>query len=204
MTFRRVLVLSFVLQLALVLACSQSPTAPATDSSLQRSAAAIPPGPSGAGPTALAGGRLDVLVNMLDACDPDSFNAVLGPGTCIRSGGVTFNQFIAQLTQLTFVPSWRFAPQNSSLRVGQTLVAENKGGEVHTFTAVNAFGGGIVPVLNELAQTPTIAPECDALELDDFVPPGTAYREKVGQAGTLKAQCCIHPWMRFEARVSNK
>ena len=203
MMFRRVLFLSLVLQLAVVLACSDSPTAPAPASSLQ-SSAAIPPGLSETPQTAVAGGRLDVHVNMLDACDPDSFNAILGPGTCVRSGGVTFDHFIAELTRLTFAAPWRFAPQNSTVRVGQTFVAENKGGEEHTFTEVAAFGGGIVPDLNRLAQTPTMAPECGALEDDDFVPPGSAYREEINQAGTLKFQCCIHPWMRLEARVSSK
>src|SRR5829696_3338755 len=55
--------------------------------------------PSGA-PTAAvsaAGGGIR-LVTMLDACDPTSFNAVIGPGTCVRNGGVTFQQFINELT----------------------------------------------------------------------------------------------------------
>jgi hypothetical protein len=38
-----------------------------------------------------------------------------------------------------------------------------------------------------------------ALEGDDFVPPGGTYRETVDGSGTLKFQCCIHPWMRLEA-----
>ena len=38
---------------------------------------------------------------MHDACDPDTFNAPpREPGTCVRAGGVTFPQFIAELTRL--------------------------------------------------------------------------------------------------------
>ena len=29
-------------------------------------------------------------VNILDNCDGPSFNAALGPGTCVRNGGLTF------------------------------------------------------------------------------------------------------------------
>jgi hypothetical protein len=50
------------------------------------------------------------------------------------------------------------------------LVAVNKGGETHTFTRVAEYGGGIVPFLNDLAQTPIVAPECSAETT--FVPPG--------------------------------
>lgn len=191
----------FVFVSALVAACTGSPTSPAATAGPATAGSAAQP--SGFR-TALASGREDVLVNMLDACDPASFNAVIGPGTCIRAGGVTFEHFIEELTRLAFAAPWRFSPQNSIVRVGQMLVAENRGGEVHTFTEVDEFGGGIVPVLNQLAHTPDVAPECTALEPDDFVAPGAAYREPVEHAGTLRFQCCIHPWMRLEARASSR
>ena len=200
MVLRRLVVFSIILPLAIVVACSKSPVEPASVPSASSPAGNVPNTPAGA-QTAVAGGRQDVLVNMLDACDPDTFNAVIGPGTCVRSGGMKFDQFIAQLTRLAFAAPWRFAPQNSNVRVGQTFVAENRGGETHTFTEVEEFGGGIVPSLNQLAHTPTIAPACAALEGDDFVAPGGSYRETVDHAGTLKFQCCIHPWMRMEATV---
>ncbi len=175
-----------------------APKSPAVSSAVSAAPSA------GGGPsihTAFANGRDDVRVNMLDACDPDTFNAVIGPGTCIRNGGVTFDQFIAELTRLAFSAPWRFAAQNANVRIGQTFAAVNLGGEEHTFTEVAAFGGGIVPVLNTLAQTPVVAPECTTLDADDFVAPGDTYRETVDHGGSLKFQCCIHPWMRLEATV---
>ena len=142
----------------------------------------------------------DVVVNMMDACDGDSFNAVFGVGTCLRAGGVKFDQFIAGLTRLGSIGPWHFTGAKT-VQVGQDFVATNMGGEVHTFTEVAEFGGGLVPLLNQLAHVPDVAPECraDALEPDDFVPPGGTYREPVSHSGDLKFQCCIHPWMRLEA-----
>jgi plastocyanin len=96
--------------------------------------------------------------------------------------------------------SWS-RPSIANVQVGQTFVAINRGGEVHTFTEVAEFGGGIVPVLNDLAHVPNVAPECNpnVLEPDDFVPSGGTYRETIEHTGHLKFQCCIHPWMRMEA-----
>src|SRR5215211_1507490 len=87
----------------------------------------------------------NVIINMLDSCDPGTFNAAIGPGTCVRDGGVKFDDFIAQLTRLGFVGSWHFSRPVANARVGQTLLVTNRGGEVHTFTEVEEFGGGIVP-----------------------------------------------------------
>jgi hypothetical protein len=85
------------------------------------------------------------------------------------------------------------------------FVAMNRGGEVHTFTEVETFGGGIVPPLNDLSHNPVVARECAALEPDDFVAPGGSYREEpLEHAGTAKFQCCIHPWMRLEVKVAAK
>jgi hypothetical protein len=148
--------------------------------------------------SALAATSLPVRrVSMMDACDPTSFNAAIAPGTCVsRRGGVTFTQFIAQLTRNEQAGAWHNAPPNMTARPGQTLLAVNRGGEVHTFTQVAAFGGGVVGLLNQLSGNPNIAPECTRLDADDFVPPGGTYEEEVGSAATQLFQCCIHPWMR--------
>jgi plastocyanin len=117
---------------------------------------------------------------------------------------MTFQLFIDALTRNGFVGAWNFSPNTTNVRVGQTFVAVNRGGEVHTFTEVEQFGGGIVPDLNQLAHVPDVAPECANLEPDDpedFVPPGGEYSETVDHGGTLRFQCCIHPWMRLEAQA---
>ncbi len=82
----------------------------------------------------------------------------------------------------------------SHWRAGLSVV--NQGGEVHTFTEVDDFGGGIVPELNALSGTPVVAPECLALGAGDFIAPGgqTSHTFERGEAD--KYQCCIHPWMR--------
>ena len=145
--------------------------------------------------------REDVLVHMQDACDPETFNAK--SISCVRAGGVTFDDFIAKLTRFGNIGPWRFAPAVAHGQVGQTFVATNIGGETHTFTHVAEFGGGLVPLLNELARVPNVAPECapEALEPEDFVAPGATYRETIAHGGDLKFQCCIHPWMRLEASI---
>jgi plastocyanin len=135
-------------------------------------------------------------IEMMDACDPASFDAVIGVGTCVRAGGVTFDEFIAQLTKHGEAGAWHFAPPNVEARVGETLLAINRGGETHTFTEVARFGGGIVPSLNQLSGNTVMAPECGRLEGEDFVPPGGTYADKVEDEGTELYQCCIHPWMR--------
>ena len=142
------------------------------------------------------------LVLMMDACDPASFNDAVGPGTCTRAGGVRFDDFIRLLGRHQAVGAWRFAPATVHARVGEMLLAVNRGGEVHTFTQVAEFGGGIVPDLNQLSGTPVPAPECLALAGGDFVPPGGIDTDEVGEAGTERYMCCIHPWMRavVEAR----
>ena len=146
---------------------------------------------------------LDRTVIANDACDPETFNAVIGPGTCVRpgAGGVTFAHFIDQLTRLGTVPSWFFASPNATAFVGDTFVVRNRGGEAHTFTEVEEFGGGIVPPLNAIMGLTTVAPECRNLSGGDFIPPGGTQREEISEAGLEKYQCCLHPWMRLEARV---
>jgi plastocyanin len=135
-------------------------------------------------------------IEMLDACDPASFDAVLGAGSCTRAGGLAFSSFIDQVTRKGEAGAWRFAPGNVEARVGQMLLAINRGGETHIFTEVEAFGGGIVPVLNQLSGNTNVAPECQALAPSDFIPPGGTYSDEVEETGTELYQCCIHPWMR--------
>jgi hypothetical protein len=136
------------------------------------------------------------LITMTDACDPESFNAAVGAGTCSRTGGVQFARFLRLLGRHQKVGAWHFAPTSVKAKVGQELLAVNRGGEEHTFTEVEEFGGGIVPDLNVLAGVPDPAPECLAVTPGDLVAPGGSTTDDVEEEGTELYQCCIHPWMR--------
>jgi hypothetical protein len=172
--------------------------------------ASMPTKPGITSPTTLRADRSShehtMTVKMLDECDPATFNAALNdPNGCVRNGGIKFDQFISLLTRLQTVPSWRFSPGNVNLRVGDILAATNVGGEAHTFTEVEEFGGGAIGFLNNLAGTPKVAPECVAMPLGALViPPGATRSEVTDEAGDEKYQCCIHPWMRAVVHISAK
>jgi len=147
-------------------------------------------------------GATNHLVSMKDACDPTTFDAALqDPSACLRNGGVTFQEFVAQLQRHQRAGAWHFAPPSLTVPEGSTLTAINRGGEVHTFTEVEHFGGGMVPLLNTLSGNPTPAPECLALGPSDFVAPGGTFTVTESEAGVEHYQCCIHPWMRTTVRV---
>ena len=142
---------------------------------------------------ALAGDTRKVFV--MDRCEPESFDAAVEPGTCVRDGGVTFDKFARRLNPKDGGHNaWRFGPDHLGLAGGQTLTATNTGGETHTFTEVAAFGAGFVPALNAALPpgTPPAQPvgdlglmaAGDTLELDALSP------------GTHRFECLIHPWMR--------
>ncbi len=155
---------------------------------------------------AAAGGvrERERVIALFDACDPDSFNAAVGAGACVRPGGMKFATFIDLLTRHQSVEAWHFAPGHATLRVGDTLTAVNRGGEEHTFTEVDDFGGGVVPQLNQLAGLTTVAPECSQLPANARLAPGASSSEVENDEGVEKYQCCIHPWMRAEIRIVAK
>lgn len=160
----------------------------------------------------------DANIIMMDNCseaDPD-YGPFGGcpegapfPGFQSYRGDVTVAEFFALLISplapgdVIGHPSWRNEPSYISVRAGRTVRVSNRGGRAHTFTKVTDFGGGFVPLLNELMKP---APECG----ENFVPdPGVVF-VGVGQTQTLtslnpglhKFQCCIHPWMRGAVRVN--
>ncbi|MFL5560862.1 MAG: hypothetical protein ACJ79K_05230 [Gemmatimonadaceae bacterium] len=146
-----------------------------------------------------------VRVSALDQCDSTSFNATLGAGTCKKNGTVTFSQFNSELNATHSVAAWQFSPTTLNARVGQSIVVTNTGGEVHTFTEVENFGGGVVPALNTASGNTTEAPECAQLAADDFIQAGATVTEKPEDtAGTERYQCCIHPWMRAVVTVASR
>jgi len=86
------------------------------------------------------------------------------------------------------------------LKLGDVLSATNKGGETHTFTEVEDYGGGFVQVLNTLGGFGATVPECDPTKVQ-MLHPGESFHETTDEVGVEKYQCCIHPWMRTEVRI---
>ena len=144
------------------------------------------------------GGSSQRSVQMLDACDGPSFNAVLGEGACARDEGVTFDELIGQLLAMGRAPAWRFSPGQVSLATDGTITAVNRGGEFHTFTEVAEFGGGCVDEINALLGLSPVA-ECAQAPGIFFTTgaiPGGAVTTAPIATGTHFFECLIHPWMR--------
>ena len=135
-------------------------------------------------------------IGILDRCDPDSFNAVLGDGACVmRNGGVSFDTFLERVNPKDGGHNaWRFTPGQVRLSRGQFLRLDNRGGEGHTFTEVANFGGGVVPELN--AALPPGTPLAQPIGPLRFIDAGEQIDLTVPAAGTHLFECLIHPWMR--------
>ena len=150
-------------------------------------------------------------VEIADDCDPATFNAAVAPGTCVGDGDTTFAAFIAELMDTKVAEDWTFDPSRATVRPSQTVVAENQGGELHSFTCVTKFGGGVVPPLNALSGNNTPAAPCGNLSLGQAlgasaVPPGGSKAFDLSKAeqaspGVFQFECLIHPWMRTTLRV---
>ena len=143
-------------------------------------------------------------VQVLDDCDPATFNAAIGPGTCVKDGTTTFSEFIAQLLAQGRAPAWRFAPTQLNLDAGGTVAAHNRGGEDHTFTEVANFGGGCIAALNDLLGL-TPVPECAGFPGGAFaatlVRPGGTVTTTPLPPGIHRYECLIHPWMQTTVTV---
>jgi hypothetical protein len=154
-----------------------------------------------------------VTVHLWDYCDPGTFNAALGSGTCNRdttTGAITVTGFLAEVTSDKSAGAWRFSPSEiKSKHEKITLTLQNVGGETHTFTRVKKFGGGFVDPLNQASGNPVPAPECaqivngaltpQAPGPDNLfiLPGGTATASTPRREDATRYQCCIHPWMRL-------
>jgi len=145
----------------------------------------------------------DPRIALADNCDPITFNAVLGPNTCVGRGDTTVGEFFSVLfsplidSGKVFVghPAWRIEPAYVSIHAGQTVHVTNSGGEGHTFTAVTNFGAGSIPPLNGVDTTR--APECAANPANLAVIAQGQTMDVAGlSAGPHNFMCCIHPWMR--------
>jgi len=132
------------------------------------------------------------------------FNAGIAPGTCVKAGATTLSAFNAELSANHSVAAWNFAPAALTVTVGGTITAQNAGGEKHTFTEVENFGGGFVPALNTASGMTTVAPECAALAGNTsalIASGGTFTTDPEDAVGVEHYQCCIHPWMRANVTV---
>jgi plastocyanin len=198
----RVAVVAAGLSTAFIFGCSDSTKPPAGPSAVAPSVNGASAAATGSAIAALtpksAGGQTQRTIDIFDACDPDTFNAAFGAGTCVRNGGLPLNSFIEVLRSHHSAGAWHFTPPQAQLAVGDVLLAVNHGGETHTFTEVEEFGGGINPILNDLTGLTTVAPECNAAK---FIPAGGSSSEVENTEGVEKYQCCIHPWMRAEIRT---
>ena len=175
----------------------------------------------------LANAQTTKTIIMRDACDPDSFNATVGPGTCMPGahGTTLFGDFIGELQSDQTAGAWRFNPLLNTtegnfklvrleLKPGDQTVIQNLGGETHTFTRVKKFAGGFIDVLNGLSGNPDPAPECAQVLPDGSLAPQpesasnqfveSGLTEAGPTAGTpalpqgvSRWECCVHPWMRM-------
>ncbi|MBZ5613050.1 MAG: hypothetical protein LAO23_03505 [Acidobacteriia bacterium] len=150
-------------------------------------------------------------IHIRDYCDPASFNAVIGPGTCVRDtsdGAITFSGFVTELGADKSVGAWRYAPGQIHVSQGTTLQLQSLGGETHTFTEVKRFGGGFVDFLNAASGNPVPAPECAQVvngnlvpqppsDKNIFIPAGGQATFSLEPQVVTRFQCCIHPWMRI-------
>jgi plastocyanin len=155
-------------------------------------------------------------IRINDDCDPATFNAAFGDGICVKKNGrTTVQAFLAELTATQQAAKWNFKPSMLKIKEGRPIILDNRGGETHTFTLVDHFGGGFIDGLNGLSGNPVPAAEC-AMTLPDgslapqppspvnvFVSAGTkeAFDTAGLKPGTYMFECCIHPWMRVVLTV---
>ncbi len=152
-----------------------------------------------------AGGGDSVEFRIRDNCDAATFNAVIGPDTCVGDGNTTFDEFVAALPSGGH-PKWRNQPESTEIEKGASIKLVNRGGEFHTFTEVINFGvGGLVDILDSSQPpgTPQAIP-VDGFENLQFLPPGSVTKLPVLAPGTHRFQCMIHPWMRSTVVVKHR
>lgn len=143
----------------------------------------------------------DEKVRVLDDCDPNGWpGAPPGGGCALEEGDVARAEFNAERFSplaLSIIghQAWRNDPSYLKIEEGETIKVKNQGGRGHTFTEVAAFGGGLVPPLN---QGLGVANECNTATA---LPPGAKVEVTGLSVGNHRFQCCFHPWMRTLVKV---
>ena len=151
------------------------------------------------------GPRLAQIV-ALDECDPATFNAALGADFCknVTLGAfTTFDNLFAEAAAGTPDPNWDFEPDTLRIRQDTILSVVDQGGEPHTFTEVEKFGGGFVDGLN--GGEPMV-PECrngfsNLAVAKTRILQGSHIEVTGLSKGEHRFECCIHPWMRVKVQV---
>ena len=142
----------------------------------------------------------------LDECDPVTFNAALGPDFCKNialGASTTLANLFAEAAAGTPDPNWDFEPDTLKIKEGTIVSVVDQGGEPHTFTEVENFGGGFIPLLNNGQAT---VPECAggfsrvAVARTRLLQ-GSSVQITGLSKGTHHFECCIHPWMRMNVEV---
>jgi len=145
----------------------------------------------------------------IDACDPTTFNAALGPDFCRNvtfaalGQAMTLSDPFSQAAARTPNPGWDFAPDTVSVVRGIPVPVVNQGGEPHTSTEVQKFVGDSSQA-STTDKTPS--PECANGFANPKVPitrvlQGSQLQITGLSRGTHYFQCCIHPWMRTQVIV---
>ena len=151
------------------------------------------------------GPRLAQIV-ALDECDPATFNAALGADFCknVTLGAfTTFDNLFAEAAAGTPDPNWDFEPDTLRIRQDTILSVVDQGGEPHTFTEVEKFGGGFVDGLN---GGEAMVPECrngfsNLAVAKTRILQGSHIEVTGLSKGEHRFECCIHPWMRVKVQV---
>ena len=148
------------------------------------------------------------VVKVQDDCDQATFDAAVGPGTCVGDGRTTFQDFLAEFQAQGSVDRWAFSRPDFHVDSDGVIELVSEGGEVHTFTEVQQFGNGCIPLFDDPAAQPAF--DCsqfpDGIVGASGVFPGTTRTIEAADLGpgVHLFQCAIHPWMRSVVEVRDK
>ena len=172
-------------------------------------------------------------IEISDDCNPATFNAAIPqiPNLCQGHGDTPFPTFLAKVGTTGEPEQWNFEPKELDVKAGEAIVLNNTGGETHTVTNVDAFGGGYIIPLNGLLAKfglGTPRPECLANGQPTVQIPGLLLapapesatnrvvhfgetdRINTGSGTPFPArdrpylfECCVHPWMQTTVFVNS-
>jgi plastocyanin len=145
-----------------------------------------------------------------DDCDPITFNAagqaLFEQSLCEEDfgGSVTFGEFLDAMVLVGGHDVWRFNPDHTTISQGESLKAINTGGESHSFTEVEDFGGGIIPQINQLLGGLEPVPEAQDPNIfgPTIIAPGDSLTVTDLNVGTHRFMCVLHPWQRTVINVT--